>query len=160
MCLTTADTAAFPCLRTFAESKPFAALLLQALNHQVLRTYKTGRLLYPPPISKELEHLSLAETQCTRSKSDLLDALVLLNKHTLVVYAVGYHIDVFADDEPSLENHICFLHSKEGEATSEPAQGRGDGGAGLFCWALLDWPQKRQKRPARFRNIQQVQYTS
>jgi hypothetical protein len=160
MCLTTADTAAFPYLGTFAESKPFAALLLQALNHQVLRTYKTGQLCYPPPISKEFKHLSLAEAQCTRSKSDLLDALVLLNKHTLVAYAVGYHIDVFADDEPSLENCICFLHSKKGEATSEPAQGRGGGGAGIFCWALLDWTQKRQKRPARFHNIQQVQYTS
>jgi hypothetical protein len=160
MSLCEADTAAFPCLRRFAESKPFAALLLQALNHQVLKTYKTGRLCYPPPLSKELEHLSLAEAQFTGSKSGLLDALVLLNKHTLVAYPVGYHIDVFADHEPSLENRICFVHSKKSQATNRPAQGRGGAGGGLFCWALLDWPQQRGSRPARFRNLKRVHYSA
>jgi hypothetical protein len=102
-----------------------AALLQQALNNRVLKTYENGRLCYPPPLSKELYHLSLAEAQCTGSKSKLLDALVLLNKHTLVASPVGYHIDVFADQEPSLENRICFVHSKKGQAVSRPAQGRG-----------------------------------
>ena len=156
MSLSEADTAAFPCLRTFAESKPFAALLLQALNHQVLNTYKTGRLCYPLPLSKELEHLSLAKAQCTGSKSSLLDVLVLLNKHTLAAYPVGYHIDVFADQEPSLKNCICFVYSKKGQATNRPAQGRGGAGGGLFCWVLLDWPLPRGRRPARLRNLKRV----
>jgi hypothetical protein len=104
--------------------------------------------------------LSLAEAQCTGSKSKLLDALVLLNKNTLVAYPVGYHIDVFADQEPSLENRICFVHSKKGQATSRPAQGRGGAGGGLFCWALLDWPLQRGRRPARPRNLKRVHYTT
>jgi hypothetical protein len=153
MSLREADTAAFPCLQTFAKSKPFGALLLQALNHQVLKIYKTGRLCYPTPLLKELEHLSLAKEQSKGSKSRLLDALVLLNKHTLVAYPVGYHVDVFADQEPALENRICFVHSKKSQDKNGPAQGRGGAGGGLFCWALLDWPEKR----ARFGNRKRVQ---
>jgi hypothetical protein len=55
------DISAFPFLRTFAESKPLVALLLQAIHHQVPEKYKTGRLCFPPPINKELEHLSRIE---------------------------------------------------------------------------------------------------
>jgi hypothetical protein len=100
--------------------------------------------------------LAVAETKCPRSKSDLLDALVALNKHTLVAYPVGYHIDVFADKEPSLENRICFVYTNRCQAGSGPALGRGGAGAGKFCWALLDWPQKRANR----RNVKRVKYNA
>jgi hypothetical protein len=151
----------FPFLRTLAESKPLAALILQALNRQVLEKYKTGRLCFPPPINKELEHLSLAQSLHPRSKSELLDALVVLNKHTMVAYPVGYHLDVFADKEPALENRICFVNPRLGQTTSGgPALGRGGAGGSKFCWELLDWPVKRDRRPAHLRNIKPVNYTA
>ena len=55
------------------------------------------------------------------------------------------HIDVFADNVPSLENRVCF---------SFPAKHRGGrcgrGGFGLeeYTWALLDWGNYRRRRRA------------
>jgi hypothetical protein len=150
MSMTKADTSAFPFLRTFAESKPVAALILQALNEQVLAEHQTGRLCFPPPVIKELEHLSLARSMHLTSKNELLDALVMLNKHSMVACPAGCHLDVFADKEPALENRMCFVNLRMGQETSGPALGRGGAGRGDFCWALLDWPLKRnQRRPAR-----------
>jgi hypothetical protein len=77
------------------------------------------------------------------SKNELLDALVMLNKHSMVAYPVGYHLDVFANKEPALENRICFVNHRMGQETSGPALGRGGAGRGNFCLALLDWPLKR-----------------
>jgi hypothetical protein len=78
-----------------------------------------------------------------RSKAELLDALVVLNKNTTVAYPVGYHLDVVANKELALENGICFVNpTRLGQATSGgPALGRGGAGGGKFCWALWTGPQ-------------------
>jgi hypothetical protein len=68
----------------------------------------------------------------------------------MIAYPVGYHLDVFTGKEPALENQMCFVNLRLGQATSGgpaliPALtlGRGGVGGGKFCWALLDWPMKR-----------------
>ena len=144
MSLNRKDAVKFPCLRNLAESKPFAALLLQALNCDYLDGFDTGRLCYTPPLQKEFRHVSFVSATGPHTWNDFMDELVLLNKHTLVGYPVGYHLDVFADGEPALENRICFVNTGRGTKWG-PALGRGGAGPGKFCWALLDWPQKKQK---------------
>jgi hypothetical protein len=147
MTMTDKDISAFPFLRTFAESKPLAALLLQAVNEQVL---KGGRLCFKPPIERELEHLSMARSSGHTCKEELLDYLVMLNKHTMVAYPVGYHRDVFADKKAALENRICFRNIRRSQRRQQgPALGRGGAGAGVYCWALLDWPLRAAQRPRR-----------
>ena len=150
MSMTEADVSAFPFLRRFAESKPLAALILQALNNQVLQYCDCRRLCFEAPIDQELEFLLLARASLPTTKDELLDYLVMLNKHTMVAYAVGYHRDVFADKKAALENRICFENCRMSQAAGGPALGRGGAGSGKYCWALLDWPTKaadRRKAP-------------
>jgi hypothetical protein len=144
MIMTEDDILSFPFLRTFAESKPMAALLLQALNNQVLQG---GRLCFQSPIDRELQHLSMARASGHTCKDELLDYLVMLNKHTMVAYPVGYHRDVFAEKKAALENRICFRNKRRSQRRQGPALGRGGAGAGQYCWALLDWPLKASLRP-------------
>jgi hypothetical protein len=125
-----ADVSAFPFLRTFAESKPLSALLLQALNDQVLLGLEGSRLCFQPPIDRELKHLSLARASGHGCKDDLLDHMVKLNKHTMVAHPVGYHRDVFADKKAALKNHICFVDRRRSQGRAGPALGRGGAGAG------------------------------
>ena len=73
---------------------------------------------------------------------------------TLVMHPVGGHLDTFADDEPSLENRVCFsFNLNQDGRTGIPHTGYryGRGGAGMnkFCFALLDWGgYKRQRKRA------------
>jgi hypothetical protein len=71
---------------------------------------------------------------------------------TLVMHPVGRHLDVFADEKPSLENRVCFAFNldKYGHTnisnTGTSGYGRGGCGMGKFCFALLDWQTKNRLR--------------
>jgi hypothetical protein len=80
-----------------------------------------------------------------------LDFLVMINKHTMVAYAVGYHRDVFTDKKAALENRICFVNWRMSQGKGElhlGGVGWGGAGGGKYCWALLDWPMRAADRPA------------
>jgi len=59
-----------------------------------------------------------------------------------VAYDVGYHIDVFGDKQPSLENKVVF------GIRLLPGHGRGRGGkdGSMFHYALLDWEDNEKFR--------------
>ena len=69
------------------------------------------------------------------------------NKFTLVSHPVGQHLDVFADNKPSLENRLCFTHAVD----SSGSYGRGGNGLDYFTWALLDWESKLRRSRRRRR---------
>ena len=75
-------------------------------------------------------------TACSKSNllRNTLRAFIAANKHSLVPYAVGYHMDYFDKAKPSLENKVCFKFPSSGNGI-----GRGGGGQGMFVFALLDW---------------------
>ena len=59
------------------------------------------------------------------------------------MHAVGAHIDVFADNLPSLENRVLFKLP-----ATKHGSGRGGFGTRWFTWALLDWGNYRRVRRA------------
>ena len=65
-------------------------------------------------------------------------------KFTLVEHSVGRHLDIFAEDRPSLENRVCFAYKSVGRG----ATGRGGAGPQFYCYALLDWgaPARNRRR--------------
>jgi len=62
------------------------------------------------------------------------------NKHSIVAYDIGYHVDVFGDKQPSLENKVVF------GIRLLPGQGHGRGGkdGSMFHYALLDWEDNKK----------------
>jgi hypothetical protein len=65
------------------------------------------------------------------------------NKHTLIAHNVEYHLDLFKDNQPGLENKTAF------RVTGYKGVGRGGGRKNEFVFALLDWgntPQGRIRR--------------
>ena len=72
-----------------------------------------------------------------KHSSTLLDQVVnvsLMNKYSYVEHPVGFHVDVFKEKKPVLENKICFFDESITGST-----GRGGAGKANFVWALLDW---------------------
>ena len=126
----------FQILEKFAAAKAEASLLLQAIN--VRRAKQSMPLIQPAAVNYECESLleSRQVTACSKSNllRNMLRAFIAANKHSLVPYAVGYHMDYFDKAKPSLENKVCFKFPSSGNGI-----GRGGGGQGMFVFALLDW---------------------
>ena len=77
-------------------------------------------------------------------------ALHFLN-FTLIMHAVGGHLDSFSEGKPSLENRICFTfplndYKKTELSNTGYRYGRGGGGMDVFCYALLDWSGYNRRR--------------
>jgi hypothetical protein len=91
-----------------------------------------------PPFSQWPECHELQEMEDARQcSSDSLDILAFFggrNKHTMVCHPVGYHLNVFSNNLPSMENKVCFVLPGLAQEC-----GRGGAGPGVFVWALLDW---------------------
>jgi hypothetical protein len=117
----------YPALQAFVACKYYAALVIDQLNHASITN------IQPAAIRHELQELEEAAQYATESL-DIIAFLGGRNKHTMVCHPVGYHLDVFNDKLPSLENRVCFVHPR-----LAPACGRGGAGPGVFVWALLDW---------------------
>ena len=56
---------------------------------------------------------------------------------TLVIHAVGRHLDSFSEGKPSLENRIC-LNKKSGISNTGYRYGRG-GAEEWMCSVMLSW---------------------
>jgi hypothetical protein len=114
----------FPFLYDFAEAKIISALLLANVNTTVV--FK----IHQAAVTKELGVISGCDG--TYRKKVLLD-FIGKNTHTLVGHTVGYHRDVFANQQQSLENKTCFVVPKK------VGTGRGGAGTNKYVVALLDW---------------------
>ena len=75
------------------------------------------------------------------TKEAIMRMYNLSNKHTLVTHPVGFHIDTFHANLPSLENKVCFIHPR-----INGTDGRGGAGSGAFVFALLDWGNNSKNR--------------
>ena len=152
----------YPVLQRFVSTKPYAALLMLEVQ-KYLATQGINVSINPVAVQGELLNIDAARYHIKKVKDDHIkqtgkclhreprDLLFYqwYCRHflmfTLVMHAVGAHIDVFADNVPSLENRVCF---------SFPAKYRGGrcgrGGFGLeeYTWALLDWGNYRRRRRA------------
>ncbi len=64
-------------------------------------------------------------------------------------YAVGFHIDVFAERGTDvIENKIVLVARRRSDLTTPKPLGRGGLGDGIYVFALLDWeaPQRASRR--------------
>jgi hypothetical protein len=131
-------------LLTFAKLKAASAEILHDINNQ--RNMAREPLIQPEAIENERElfrgHLKASGTG-KKSFHNALRMFAVDNKHTLIAHPVGYHLDVFKDDQPGLENKTAF------RVTGYKGVGRGGGRKNEFVFALLDWgntPQGRIRR--------------
>ena len=163
---------AFPFLTEFMDCKAIAALLLQVWNAGDSRTpiqpdavenevarLETICLLNTEQVSSSTDHLVnvIMYVLCAQTFSPQLRSMIsrnvskkeavmrlysTVNKHTIVCHPVGFHIDRFNGDAPSLENKVCFnLRDMKGLG-----EGRGGSDTGGFVYALLDWEHARRNR--------------
>ena len=144
--VTTKAFVRFPYLKHFSKHKALSALLLEEVN----RVHGFGIATHSA--AAEIVNLSqgwdiLNNISMDEMSSETIEDYIALsynefNKHSIVAYDVGYHIDVFGDKQPSLENKVVF------GIRLLPGQGCGRGGkdGSMFHYALLDWEDNKKFR--------------
>lgn len=135
-------------LQKFVLSKPYAALII----HAVEKNLPSWRFS-PESVDAEIENI-----RCTRAYLDITKPSTLKElmfkfceyyvakflMFTLVLHAVGRHLDYFRNDDVSLENRICFKFKLDKNGYTRvkklgKTKGRGGGGLEYCSFALLDW---------------------
>ena len=144
------DFKKFPFLANFAELKIIAVRIVSALNDSdILGSHKKISVM-----AVEQELSNLAHCICHYGEDRRMDILVRynnFNKHSIVAYNVGLHLDVFHRHSASFENKAVF-HVKSldygYECCVDWEYSRGGGETPRqFHYALLDWNlQQRQRR--------------
>lgn len=159
----------FPFLLDFVSTKPFTALLIDWIQPRI--KHKPGFRIQIAPQAVESELMKITDTECLLSctragishnlsdnKRTVPDAIMKMNrkaafysvysqyhvKYTLICHPVGFHLDYFANNLPSIENKVCFEISKEflPDDTIYNSNPNGRGGCSsdnLFVFAILDW---------------------
>jgi hypothetical protein len=94
-----------------------------------------GFAVQPLAVQQTLDDLKEAK-ELSNNMEDILSLVSSKSKYSMVCYPVGYHIDTFQLNMPSLENKICFIN-KRWKGTK--GCGRGGAGPNQYVWALLDW---------------------
>ena len=151
-------------LQDFASTKPLAASILHALR-QHNTPMQCCIKICPVAVAEEMKNVAAARDfmiQYLRAHKITIDksaiklmfyqfyATNFLN-FTLIMHAVGRHLDFFSESKPSLENRVCFSFdlNKQGQSgVGSTGSGYGRGGAGTerFCYALLDWSSSNRTR--------------
>lgn len=124
----------FPVLSEFIKLKIYTAQVLEVLNRD------HGYALQPLAVRKTLDDLKEAKS-FSGNIDDILSLVSSKNMYSMVCYPVGYHVDTFEKNMPSLENKLCFIN-KRWKGTK--GCGRGGAGPNQYVWALLDWTSARQ----------------
>ena len=127
--------AKYNCIQAFIKAKIDTALLLRDLKEDY------GIMVQPKAVDSTLNDWSLAKQESKGDKLLLLSLFSNANKYSCVAYPVNYHVDLFWNKEPSLENKMCFQFARK-----EYNYGRGGRGPNMFVWALLDWPNRGSKK--------------
>ena len=161
----------YDCLRDFASIRPMAALVLEAVRRNIKQTKPKIPIhtVCPIAVEQELKYIEharhfLKEVISHHEKKYghkwTHEQLLILfyefyaenfQNYSLVMHAVGGHLDVFADGKPSLETRICFSFSLDKVGNTNVwntgcGNGRGGAGIGKFCFALLDWEAPSRNR--------------
>ena len=144
------DFLKFPFLSEFAELKIIAVRIVSAINDSHL--FSSMKKISVMAVEQELSNLA----HCI-SEYGVDDKLTILanynefNKHSIVCYNVGLHLDVFDRKSASFENKAVF-HVKNYDRDTEDIDweySRGGGTHPSQCYyALLDWGQQSQRRRA------------
>ena len=135
----------FPFLYSFAESKVYAAFILDRINSlqkipiqptavaNEISLYERGLFISPGMRWSSLSKQGRENE--VRARRGALVLYAINNKHTLVTHPVGFHQDKFADGKESLENKVCFKL----DGWHKCRMGRGGAGPNVFVFAVLDW---------------------
>ena len=144
------DFLKFPFLSEFAELKIIAVRIVSAINNSHL--FFSMKKISVMAVEQELSNLA----HCI-SEYGVDDKLTILanynefNKHSIVCYNVGLHLDVFDRKSASFENKAVF-HVKNYDRDTDDIDweySRGGGTHPSQCYyALLDWGQQAQSRRA------------
>ena len=144
--LTPKEFVASPFLVHFAECKVIAALIIDTLS-------KFEYSVAIESVEKEISNITLCSNLAKQIKDDSKRRLASLtmynecNRHSIVAYNVGYHLDRFDKGIASLENKAVFKlpHRNWNNAMQNTYQSRG-GGKNMeeFCFALLDWGRAKK----------------
>lgn len=157
----------FKFLQQFVSTKPLCAQLLKYLSSAPIAKKAFKKLNMKSPniaqiaVTNELQNVECAKDFLRRyvreykenqkkdlSQEDQKKAFYsFYAEHfvhfTLVMHAVGLHLDHFAQGEQSLENRVCFSFPLDGGKHHIKIGGKpyGRGGMGLerYTFALLDW---------------------
>ena len=166
-----------PFLIDFISTKPLTASIAEAITGRVQNLDGIDLLICPQAVRTELMNigetrsiqaamynndlsalpsgLSQFPKQFSRNVSSLHHFygvyLHYFIKCTLVMHAVGWHLDVFADGDPSIENKKCFEILSSAipirDILESYPNGRGGGTtANHFIFALLDWNSGQRSR--------------
>ena len=121
----------YKAVRELIAAKMYAANIVQDWNndHSKVPVQKEAT-------KNELKKIDLAwelsPTHETRSRS-FLKMFVMLNKFTYVSHPVGFHVDTFGRNRPSLENKATFSYKiKQDDWVSRPKRLYGKGNGGLL----------------------------
>ena len=157
-------------LQDFASTKALAAIIVTKLESNPERPFPNLRIC-PIAVAEELANATasreflkafIQKDSAPKDQKPPADkriiklmfyqfyALHFLN-FTLVMHAVGRHLDSFSENKPSLENRICFTfplndYKKTELSNTGYRYGRGGAGMDVFCYALLDWSGYNRRR--------------
>ena len=144
------DFLKFPFLAEFAERKIIAVRIVSALNDSHLFTSK--KKISVMAVEQELSNLAHCISDYgVNDKLTILAKYNEFNKHSIVCYNVGLHLDVFHRKSASFENKAVF-HVKAynyagnyNDVNWEYSRGGGSNPC-QFYYALLDWGQQSRRR--------------
>jgi hypothetical protein len=131
---------------------PFCCLLAALVCTQVNKMNLLPRPVIPSASAKLLaEFMECRDTTRAELGNLGLWNMALNSKHSLVCYAVGFHIDVFAEKGTDvIENKIVLVARKRSDLTTPKPLGRGGLGDGMYVFALLDWEAPTRARRRRY----------
>ena len=147
--LKTKDFRKFSFLADFAELKIIAVRIVSALNESSL--FMSEKKISVMAVEQELSNIAhCIEEYDKDDRMTILEKYNNFNKHSIVAYNVGLHLDFFHRHSASFENKAIF-HAKAldyyDETIVDWEYSRGGGKTPReFHYALLDWGQQQRSR--------------
>ena len=142
------DFRKFSFLADFAELKIIAVRIVSALNESCL--FRSHKKISVMAVEQELSNLAHCIDEYGKDdRMTILEKYNNFNKHSIVAYNVGLHLDVFHRHSASFENKAIF-HAKAFDNTDTCLDWEYSRGGGKtpreFHYALLDWGQQQRSR--------------
>lgn len=136
------DRTQFRFLQDFIATKPLSAQIISKIEDSSMLLCGLDSIC-PDAVANELQHIQIAQKYIQAHCQDESRRKLLFfsfyasecTHFTLVCHPVGRHVDVFKNNEASLENRICFSFNG-GESFG---YGRGGKGRNKFLFGLCGW---------------------
>ena len=132
----------FEFLQDFSEMKIIAVRIVSSLNDsQQLSELLQGLKVSTMAVDQELSNIACSiNTYGVDTRFEILVKYNRFNKHSLVGYNVGLHLDIFDSNSASFENKIVLnIKSKKRNNTPWEISRGGGKDTSMYCIALLDW---------------------